>query len=209
MCFVARERKIIVFHGRIGVPPINHFDFLASIYDRVIAPADSSRLVELLDLPVQGVLLDAGGGTGRVSQTLVDQASQVIVADSSIPMLTKARLKHGLMPIGASTGALPFQENSIERIMVVDAYHHLANQLDSLSELWRVLTPNGRLIIEEPDIRIFGVKLVAFAEKISLMQSQFVHAEVIERHLQGLGASTSIVRDGYTYWVSGVKPTDN
>ena len=188
------------------MPIFNHFDFLAPIYDRVIAPANTDQLTELLGLPTNGALLDAGGGTGRVSQTLVHLASRVLVADSSLPMLSEASLKDGLKPLCASTGFLPFEKNSIARIMVVDAYHHLAHQFDSLAELWRVLAAEGRLIIEEPDIRSFGVKLVALAEKVTLMQSNFVHAEVIETQLQDLGAITSIIRDGYTYWVSAIKP---
>jgi demethylmenaquinone methyltransferase/2-methoxy-6-polyprenyl-1,4-benzoquinol methylase len=38
----------------------------------------------------------------------------------------------------------------------------------------RVLEPEGRSVIEEPDIRTFGVKLVALAEKILLMRSHFL-----------------------------------
>lgn len=183
------------------MPLFNHFDFLAPIYDRVISPSDPALLEELLNLPIQGALLDAGGGTGRGSQAFFSMATQIIIADSSFPMLIKAKSKVGLGPVCVDTKSMPFLANSIERIMVVDAYHHLAEQLTSLTELWRILSNNGRLVIEEPDIRALGVKLVALAEKLALMQSQFVHAEALEEHLIKLGATTSVVRDGYTYWV--------
>lgn len=32
----------------------------------------------------------------------------------------------------------------------------------------------GRLVIEEPDLRFFGVKLLALAEKFALMRSHFL-----------------------------------
>jgi len=35
-------------------PMIDHFSFLASLYDRLISPPDPSRYRELLNLPVEG-----------------------------------------------------------------------------------------------------------------------------------------------------------
>jgi len=48
----------------------DHFDFIAPLYDRIVRLPVSSRLCELLKLPTDGILLDAGGGTGRVSSRL-------------------------------------------------------------------------------------------------------------------------------------------
>lgn len=41
---------------------------------------------------------------------------------------------------------------------MVDALHHVINHAASAHEMFRVLKP-GLLIIEEPDIRTFGVKV--------------------------------------------------
>ena len=45
---------------------LDHFDLIASIYDRLIGPPNTERLRQLLNLPTDGWLLDGGGGTGRV-----------------------------------------------------------------------------------------------------------------------------------------------
>ena len=74
----------------------NHFNFLAPIYDRVIKATDFSNLEGLLEIPVSGVLLDAGGGTGRVSNAFVGKASSIVVADLSHPMLKQTRKKKDL-----------------------------------------------------------------------------------------------------------------
>jgi demethylmenaquinone methyltransferase/2-methoxy-6-polyprenyl-1,4-benzoquinol methylase len=87
----------------------------------------------------------------------------------------------------------------------VDAYHHLESQTDALADLWRVLAPGGRLVIEEPDIRLPAVRLIALAEKLALMRSHFVLAERIAAGLAGLGAKTEIRRSGHTAWVIGEK----
>ncbi|OQY37129.1 MAG: hypothetical protein B6243_01300, partial [Anaerolineaceae bacterium 4572_5.2] len=63
----------------------------------------------------------------------------------------------------------PFPDNSFDRALVVDALHHFHNQEQAIAELVRVLKKGGRLVIEEPDIHRFAIKLVALAEKAALM----------------------------------------
>ena len=57
---------------------------------------------------------------------------------------------------------------------MVDALHHVIHQGQTAREMYRVLKPGGRIVIEEPDIRKFGVKLIAVAEKLLLMRSHFL-----------------------------------
>jgi demethylmenaquinone methyltransferase/2-methoxy-6-polyprenyl-1,4-benzoquinol methylase len=184
----------------------NHFDILAPLYDRLIQTPELSQLVQMTALPVTGRLLDAGGGTGRIATGLLGQADQIVIADSSLRMLGEALGKNGLDPVGSETEALPFCNGCFERVLVVDAYHHLADQGRSLQEFWRVLSPGGRLVIEEPDIHRFSVKLVALAEKITFFRSHFVSAEKIVQRLDRLGADTSVHRHGHTVWVVAEKP---
>jgi demethylmenaquinone methyltransferase/2-methoxy-6-polyprenyl-1,4-benzoquinol methylase len=184
---------------------LNHFDFLAPFYDRVIKSSDSHQLVRISDLPVTGRLLDAGGGTGRIAEGLVGHADQIVVSDSSIRMLRQAQSKGGLMLVGGETERLPFPDGSFERVVIVDAFHHLTDQAQSLSELWRVLSPEGLLIIEEPDIRKIAVKLVALAEKVTLFRSHFISAERLGKLLEGYNAQVTIQRDGHTAWVAAKK----
>ena len=188
------------------MPLFDHFDLIAPLYDRLIRLPEGDVLAEMAGLPVTGLLLDAGGGTGRVAQRLVGQADQVVVADSSVKMLRQALFKDGLYVVGSEIERLPFSNGCFERVVVVDAFHHLGNQDRSLTELWRVLMPGGRLVVEEPDIRRFPVKLVALAEKLTLFRSHFVPAEQIANHLDSFGARTVVHRDGHTAWVIGDKP---
>ena len=57
---------------------------------------------------------------------------------------------------------------------MVDALHHVIDQKGTINELWRLLAPGGTIVIEEPDVRAFSVKLIAIAEKMALMRSHFL-----------------------------------
>jgi ubiquinone/menaquinone biosynthesis C-methylase UbiE len=94
----------------------SHFELLAPIYDRVIGgllgPPDRGLWAEMLELPIGGRLLDAGGGTGRVSKPLRSLVGQLVVIDSSYAMLRVARDKGGTNPVRADAARLPFADRS-------------------------------------------------------------------------------------------------
>ncbi|UCC62672.1 MAG: class I SAM-dependent methyltransferase [Anaerolineae bacterium] len=183
------------------MPRPDHFGFLAPIYDRVIITAiQAERLKALLQLPVDGPLLDVGGGTGRVAQVLADQASHIVVLDESLGMLRQAQEKR-LPTACARSEQLPFPDGAIPRILMVDAFHHLGDQDHAVAELMRVLAPGGRMVIEESNIEHGAVKLVALAERLALMRSRFRTPREVQRLFQATGSQVGISRDGPSFWV--------
>jgi len=184
----------------------DHFGLLAPFYERVIPPPDFEQLSGLLDLPVRGRLLDAGGGTGRVSAKLRPLVDDLVVTDFSARMLAQARQKKNLQVCQSQAEELPFADDSFERILVVDALHHFADQKKAISDLARVLKPKGKLVIEEPNIKHFRVKLIALAEKITLMRSHFLYPKDIQAELDSHGLRTRIEEDSqFTVWVIAEK----
>jgi ubiquinone/menaquinone biosynthesis C-methylase UbiE len=179
------------------MPSLDHFGFIAPFYDRVIPLKKAQHLIDLLGLPVQGAVLDAGGGTGRVAQSFEHLASQVVIADLSYGMLMESRRKNGLSQVCSETETLPFHNGSFERIVMVDALHHVLSQEKTIRELWRVLAPDGRLVIEEPDIKKISVKFIAVFEKILLMRSHFIAPQDIAAMFAYQNATTTIERDGF------------
>jgi len=186
----------------------DHFDLLAPLYDRLIRPPANSRLQEVAGLPIHGRLLDLGGGTGRITSRLHGMAGMLLVADTSRKMLKEAQQKGGLLAVACEAEQLPFRKESFERILIVDAFHHLADQRASLEECLRVLAPAGWLVIEEPDIDRFAVKLIALAERLALFRSRFWRAEAIATKLQGLGMQVQITRENQAAWVVAERPGD-
>ncbi|MBU2610319.1 MAG: class I SAM-dependent methyltransferase [Chloroflexi bacterium] len=179
---------------------LDHFSFLAPIYDRLIKYSPSPSLNRIAGLPTGGRLLDAGGGTGRVSGTLRDLAGQILVADLSTGMLKQAAAKD-LQTACARTERLPFPSASFERILMVDALHHVCSQNETARELWRVLTPGGRIVILEPDIHNFAVKLIALFEKATFMRSRFISGAQIANLFSFANGTAYIEYEGYNVWV--------
>lgn len=183
------------------MPKLDHFSFLAPFYDKVLPPRQSDKLIEIVDLPTSGLLLDAGGGTGRISIGLRDYAKNIVVGDLSVPMLKQTKGKNGIIPVGTHAEILPFPDELFDRVIMIDAFHHVCNQEESARELWRVLKPGGRLVIEEPDVRKFSVKLIAIAEKLALMRSNFMNPERIQNLFNFSNQTTQIMLDGFNAWV--------
>ncbi len=183
------------------MPVFDHFGALAPSYERFIKPKAPEAMWRIANLPTKGALLDVGGGTGRTAQFMRKKASQVVVVDISIKMLQQAMRKNGLDAACSGAEELPFPDESFERIIIVDALHHVYDQKSTTSELWRVLKSRGRLVIEEPDIRTWFVKMIALVEKITFMQSHFLSPPKIEALFSGRDARIWTERDGYISWI--------
>jgi demethylmenaquinone methyltransferase/2-methoxy-6-polyprenyl-1,4-benzoquinol methylase len=183
-------------------PMLDHFDLIAPLYERVIPPPDPAQWRELLRLPTDGWLLDAGGGTGRVSAQLRPLVGGLVVGDVARQMLQQTRTRPGLSPVLAYTEKLPFPAAYFDRVLVVDALHHFCSHQKSIDDLLRVLKPGGRLVIEEPDVTTLPVKAIALAEKLALMRSHFLTpaeiCAIIERH--GLRAKIEH-KNRYEFWI--------
>ncbi len=186
----------------------DHFGLIAPLYDRVIRLKTAQKIVRLAGLPTEGRLLDAGGGTGRVTQELRHLVSSVVILDESLGMLRQATNKGGLAVVCAPSERMPFGNATFERVLMVDALHHVANQRETIAEMWRVLKPGGRIVVEEPDIGQWTVRVVALLEKLALMRSHFLAPQVIlEMFLKNdPSAQGRIEREGFNAWVIVEKP---
>ncbi|MBM3153634.1 MAG: methyltransferase domain-containing protein [Chloroflexi bacterium] len=185
---------------------IDHFGFLAPVYDRVIQYRDAETMIEKAGLPTGGILLDVGGGTGRVAAALQAHVSRILVLDVSRKMLARAARKNLVASCGASEG-LPFPSNRFERVILVDALHHVEDQQATVSEMVRVLAPGGRLVIVEPDITCFWVKLIALFEKATLMRSHFLSPQEMLELFSGRGSKPDLYRQNCNAWLALEKST--
>ncbi len=187
--------------------PFDHFDVIARWYDRIFSRPEDDRLQKLLAVAPGQLVLDVGGGTGRRAIGLVAEDARVVVYDLSPQMVRRAREK-ALMAVLGSVLRLPFPDASIDRLLVVDAFHHFVAPSPALAqpaaaaELLRVLRPGGRLVVEEPDITRQGVKLLALMEKVLLMGSRFLAPADLAALFEAQGAHQLLLeRDHFNVWL--------
>jgi ubiquinone/menaquinone biosynthesis C-methylase UbiE len=185
-------------------PRFDHFDAIAHLYDRLIRPRVDDPLPGVLAAQPGDLVLDIGGGTGRIAQVLVASGARVIICDFSPRMARQAQGK-GLAAAVASVVRLPFPDDVAERVLVVDAFHHFVHpsaaqaQPIAAAELLRVLKAGGRLVVEEPDIRRSGVKLIALMEKVLLMRSRFLPPAELAAVFRAAGAQViTVFDDGFS-----------
>ncbi|TLN03911.1 class I SAM-dependent methyltransferase [bacterium] len=151
-----------------AMPRFDQFGVIAPFTERMVLPPLPGPLLELLVLAPGMDVLDAGGGTARVATVAAHAGARLTVAD-----LTQAAA-HKAARSRAAGERLPFPDASFDRVLMVDALHRIRNQQQAVKELFRVLRPAGRLLIEEPDVDQFGVKLLALGEKLLHFHSHFL-----------------------------------
>ncbi len=185
----------------------DHFDLIARWYDRLMPPSEDDALASLLGVRPGTRVLDAGGGTGRVSARLQALGAAVVVCDYSRRMAAAASAK-GLAAVRGDAARLPFDDGTVEVALVVDAFHHFnrpdaeRGQRAAARELARVLSPEGRLLVEEPDIRKMPVRVVALGETLMLMRSRFLTAEALSRLFDEAGLRVEgLLTTGFSYQI--------
>ncbi len=178
---------------------LDHFSLISRYYDRLFPVQDADRLRELLQLPASGPVLDLGGGTGQVALALEGLVDPVVILDESVGMLRQARLK-GLPAVRGEAEQLPFASGAFARILVVDSFHHLRDQRKTAAELLRVLAPGGRLVVEEGNVELTPVRLIALAEKLLLMRSRFFPPQALLAMFEVAGGRVRLYREGAKFW---------
>ncbi len=121
-------------------------------------------------------ILDLATGTGDLALLLKARAgeAEVVGADFAPPMLEIARRKaqdRGLPVtfLEADALALPFPEGAFDAVTVAFGFRNFADYRKALAELFRVLSPGGRLVILEfppPPKGAFGLVYRVYFQRV-------------------------------------------
>jgi ubiquinone/menaquinone biosynthesis C-methylase UbiE len=112
---------------------------------------------------VQGSLeknvLDIGCGSGHGSNTLAPKFKEVYGVDISNEAIQYAKDNWQLPNIKFSTGDslnIPFPENQFDVVVAFEVFEHLSDWRKFLSEIKRVLKPNGLVYISTPNKTLYS-----------------------------------------------------
>ena len=153
-------------------------------------------------LPREGRrLLEVGAGFGRLTNEY-SNFGQVILLDYSLSQLQYAQEHLGRSPryiyVAADAYHLPFQPGIFDCATMIRVIHHMAHVETVLSQLRRVIAPDGTLILEHANKRNFKALLRYWLKKqdwnpndprpVEFVELNFdFHPEYIRRELQRSG----------------------
>jgi ArsR family transcriptional regulator len=110
---------------------------------------DLLALLGLLD--ERWVVGDLGCGTGHVAEALAPWVGQVIAVDESGPMLASARerlkKRSNVEFRSGSVEDLPIENAKLDVAILFLVAHFIADPSALMREVWRVLKPNGKLLL--------------------------------------------------------------
>lgn len=152
------------------------FSRIAKFYDRIIPSFSLDEILPFLDFKHYDVIVDLGGGTGRVATSLLYEIKECLVVDASLQMLKQAKKKSkDLHLIVAKSENLPLRKNSIDKFFVNDTFHHIMRwtHVKSLNEIYTCLKKGGTLLIREFDRSYLWNKLLIVFEKLLRFKSTF------------------------------------
>jgi ubiquinone/menaquinone biosynthesis C-methylase UbiE len=145
-----------------GEEPVDciSFDRVANIFDRTrYIPSYVLRrafriVFEAIILREEITILDAGVGTGRIIQPLMQRKLTLIGVDISVPMLSQLKRKYvarkhrmQLHIIVADVAHLPIRSSSIYWIQSTHVLHLLKHWKRAVREWQRVVRPDGVLVV--------------------------------------------------------------
>jgi ubiquinone/menaquinone biosynthesis C-methylase UbiE len=101
-----------------------------------------------------GVAADIGCGPGAFIRYMSARAKHVVAADIDCDSLDRVKLRHkdlnNVEYIAASAGVLPFSDEHLDTILLLEVLEHLVDDNAAVLEMRRVLRPGGRLVVSVP-----------------------------------------------------------
>jgi len=136
-------------------------------------------------------LLDIGGGSGLLTETLADVFSQILVLEPNLGKLEYgAKHRPDVGFIRGSAQQVPVVEGKIGTVVSVAAFHHFPDQHGALEEMKRVLKPGGLLMLAEIDVSKTSGRILRFFEnKIVHGGSHFLESPQLVEMVKGHGFS--------------------
>ncbi len=117
-----------------------------------------ARLVRMADADPNRRVLDIGTGTGHTALALAPHVREVIAVDLTPEMLAEAEALRAARNVGnvrfelADAHALPFPDVAFDVVVCRRAAHHFTDIHLAVSEMRRVLAPDGRLVIDDRSV---------------------------------------------------------
>lgn len=160
-------------------------------------------LLELMDIQPAETVADLGCGTGYFSLKLAEEVGpdgKVIALDIDVAKLNRLRLlkRYGdlkqLEIVQNKPNDLKVADSSLDKIVILNAYHEFTDIETILAQCKAALKPEGKIfIIDKVSDKMDNDK----ASRKKLVKNSFIRRNIVEQELSSAGFSLSSGIDKY------------
>jgi len=130
------------------------FDRWAETYDKDVSREDwihkdYKKVLKLVAEKARGIVVDIGCGTGNILRFI--KCEQYISVEPSGEMRKVFKEKWGFEPVNGHFLDIPLPDETADTVITTYAFHHMPDEEKekAIKEMFRVLKPDGRLIIAD------------------------------------------------------------
>lgn len=117
-----------------------------------------------------GVVADIGGGFGRLADFLSRYSQNIFLIEPAAfqRKLGQSFISNQIMLQEGNSERTGLQTKSCDLVVMIRVMHHILDPEASVSELWRILKPNGLLVLEFANSHNFKARIRNFFRPIPL-----------------------------------------
>ena len=126
---------------------INHSDSGARVFMRIPEIIYCRKMLKNIG---DNNMIDCGGGDGLVASFISNEfLANTDIDRNALNRSINRKIYRNL--INGDISLLPFRDNTVKAIISISVIEHIPNWIDVLKEFFRVLKPNGKLILTTPN----------------------------------------------------------
>lgn len=184
------------------------FDRVFKHYDNFIKLFNLNKIKEIkeaLELRGDEVVIDIGGGTGKLAEYISDCCQIVYVLDESKGMLSKVKANEKVVTVLGDALYTIFDSSSIDVVIMSDMLHHIENQSELIKEIYRVLKEDGKLLILDFEKKHIKTKVLRVFEYILFGKLYFRTSKEVINLIKDKFIITKFTDNKYYFIIRGEK----
>lgn len=162
-------------------------------------PGYLKHFLSLVKFSKEDLVLDAGIGTGLISEVLSSSVKTIIGVDSSLAMLDRCSRDGNIVLMKGDLRSLTFMGESFDKVIARNVFHHiLEGTQKAADECYRVLKKGGEILMGERVPPADEIK----EEYTRIFRLRGRRVIFTERSLRGLLSNSGFrILDSKEYWI--------
>ena len=100
--------------------------------------------------PTDGWLVDIGAGPGGVTAMIGWAPDRAMALERNIQLAQETKRRNAVQAVAGDATRLPIADETAKVVCLLDVIEHLSDPVSAIREAARILTPDGRLVVNVP-----------------------------------------------------------